>query len=83
MKTSRRSFVKTCAAGAGAISVLPLPTLAKDTKPGDEALEKAAAQPVLNRTSFKDPIIIESIELLRKGREYSGHRDRRGHRNER
>jgi L-alanine-DL-glutamate epimerase-like enolase superfamily enzyme len=68
MQTTRRAFVKTIAAGAGALSVLPTPAVAKDSKPTDEALEQAAARPVLARQLFKDPIIIESIQLLRKGR---------------
>src|ERR1700692_1026056 len=68
MNTSRRTFVKTIAAGAGALSVLPAPAVAKDSKPSAEALEKAAARPVLARETFKDPVIIESIQLLRKGR---------------
>ncbi len=70
MKTSRRSFAKKMALGAGALSVLPGPALAKDTQPDDEALERAAAKPVLARQSFKDPIIIESVEMLRKARQY-------------
>ena len=70
MKTTRRTFVKTLAAatGAGALSVVPTTATAKDSKPDDEALEKAAARPVLNREMFKEPVIIESIQLLRKGR---------------
>ena len=69
MKTTRRTFAKRIALGAGAFSILPA-ALAKDARPSDEALEKAAARPVLDRSFFKDPILIESIELLRKGREY-------------
>src|SRR5436190_20980650 len=70
MKTTRRTFVKTLAAatGAGALSVVPTTATAKDSKPDDEAMEKAAARPVLNREMFKEPVIIESIQLLRKGR---------------
>ncbi len=70
MKTTRRTFVKRIAVSAGAISILPSRAFGKDTKPGDEALEKAAARPVLDLRPFKDPVIIESIELLRKGREH-------------
>src|SRR5262245_27158824 len=68
MKSSRRTFAKQLAFGASALSVLPVS--AKDTKPNDEALEKAAARPVLKRELFKEPVIIESIELLRKGGEH-------------
>jgi len=70
MKTSRRTFTKQMTLGAGALSVLPVPGLAKDTHPDDAALEQAAARPVLARQSFKDPIPIESVEMLRKGRQY-------------
>ena len=35
-----------------------------------DALRKAAEKPVLNTKLFKDPIIIESLELLRKGKEH-------------
>src|SRR6185295_217700 len=35
-----------------------------------EALNQAADSPVLKRDAFKDPITIESIELLKKGRDY-------------
>src|ERR1043166_5071448 len=70
MKTSRREFAKQIALGAGACALLPASAFAKDTHPDDEALEKAAAKPVLNTSLFKTPVIIESIELLRKGRAY-------------
>src|SRR5262245_7971987 len=70
MKTSRRAFTKQMALGAGALSVLPAPALAKDTHPDDPALERAAARPVLDRQGFKDPILIESVEMLRKDRQY-------------
>jgi L-alanine-DL-glutamate epimerase-like enolase superfamily enzyme len=70
MQTSRRSFVTALAAGAGAVSVLPThaaaPKKAKDAT--DEALETAAAKPVFVRAFFKDPVIIESVQMLRKGR---------------
>ena len=71
MKITRRNFL---AAGAAAGS---LPLLAQAgarpaaTRPSalDAALDAAAARPVLNRKLFKDPVTIETIELLRKGRE--------------
>jgi L-alanine-DL-glutamate epimerase-like enolase superfamily enzyme len=70
MKSTRRSFVKKIAAGASVFSILPAHAFAKDTKPTDEALEKAAARPVLDLKSLKDPAIIESIQLLKAGRNY-------------
>lgn len=68
MKFSRRGFLAT---GVGALSLLPVrAALAKDTKPSDDALEKAAARPILDLKGLTSPIIIESIQLLRKGRDY-------------
>jgi len=70
MKTSRRSFTKSVALGAGAFSILPSTVFGKDSRPRDEDLERVAARPVLARELFKEPILIESVEMLRKGREY-------------
>ncbi len=70
MKTTRRGFL---AAGTGAVafSILPArPAFAANTDVTDEALEKAAARPVLDLKGLKEPVIIESIELLRKGKEH-------------
>src|SRR6185436_18973358 len=67
MKITRRNFLVT-AASASAVSAFP--AFGKDTKPNDDALEKASARPVLDLKPFKDPIVIESVELLKKGREY-------------
>ena len=36
----------------------------------EEALEAAAAKPVLKRDLFKDPVIIESIDVFKRGRDY-------------
>jgi L-alanine-DL-glutamate epimerase-like enolase superfamily enzyme len=76
MKLTRRQFLQTSAvAGAGAASI-PLPaqsaasTSSSRASVSDSALEQAAAKPVLQLKGMKDPVIIESIELLRKGREY-------------
>jgi L-alanine-DL-glutamate epimerase-like enolase superfamily enzyme len=70
MKATRRTFVKDLALGAAAFSLLPSRAMARDTKPNDDALIKAASQPVLDLKPFKDPVIIESVELLKKGREH-------------
>ena len=62
MKLHRRSFLG-AAAGAGALTASSAsPTFAADIS--DEALETAAAKPVLNRAAFKEPVIIESITLV-------------------
>jgi len=79
MKFNRRSFLKTttiAGAGAAASPLLaqrpassPSPRLsALDPRPVTEVLlEQAAARPVLQFKGLKDPVIIKSIELLRKG----------------
>jgi L-alanine-DL-glutamate epimerase-like enolase superfamily enzyme len=70
MKTNRRQFLGSALA-AGALSTLPTrrPTIAERSV-SDAALEHVAAEPVLNLSGLKDPVIIESIELLRKGRNH-------------
>src|SRR6266487_1289459 len=72
MKITRRGFL---AAGAAA-SAYPLLAQEKNASRSSRAsaldarLSEAAAQPVLNLKGLADPVIIESIELLRKGREH-------------
>ncbi len=70
MKTNRRKFLGNTVA-AGALTMLPArrTTIAERTVP-DSVLEQAAAHPVLQIDGLKDPVIIESIELLRKGRNH-------------
>ena len=75
MKFTRRNFLRTTAVagvGAAASSLLAQPTNSSSgSRPvADEILERAAAQPVLQFKGLKDPVIIESIELLRKGRDH-------------
>src|SRR5262245_7726361 len=72
MKLTRRNFFTT-AAGASAFPLLSTRSTfgqAKSSDVTDEALEAVAAKPVLNLQGLKDPIIIESIQLLKKGRDY-------------
>ena len=68
MKTTRRNFLGT-AAGVGALSLLHTESVT-GAEVTDEALRKAAEKPVLQTKAFKGPIIIESLELLRKGKEH-------------
>ena len=69
---NRRHFLGTTVA-ASALSLLPTHSaLAAEHEVTDAILEHAAAQPVLQISQLKDPIIIESIELLRKGRNHFG-----------
>jgi len=70
MKFTRRNFLG-LAAGAGAFSMLPVRSaFAGENAVTDEILEQAAAKPVLQLKDLKDPVIIESIELLRKGKNH-------------
>ena len=70
MKSTRRSFIK-MAAGASAFSLASARSaFGQSAKVTDDALERAAAKPVLDLKGLNNPVIIESIELLRKGRDY-------------
>jgi L-alanine-DL-glutamate epimerase-like enolase superfamily enzyme len=68
MKISRRNFLG-ASAGAGAYS-LASSALAAAGEVTDGQLEQAAAKPVLKLAAFKEPVIIDSIELLQKGKEH-------------
>ena len=70
MTTNRRRFLG-MAAGAGAIALArPRFGFGAEADELGAALDVAAARPVLDVAGLKDPVIIESIELLRKGREH-------------
>ena len=72
MKTSRRKFISTAVAGSMAAA---LPTASRSTSslsgPADELKERYARldeilkQPVLKTDLLKEPVIIETLELLR------------------
>jgi L-alanine-DL-glutamate epimerase-like enolase superfamily enzyme len=68
MKCDRRNFLRS-AAGAGALSIA-YPKIGRSADVDHDTLDAAAARPVLDRSAFSDPIIIKSIELLRKGRDH-------------
>lgn len=70
MPSNRRQFLTSAAAIGGGGALLPLnscsQTTATDPNPTDySALDAALAKPVLKRELFPDPVIIESLELLR------------------
>lgn len=69
MQTSRRRFLAG-GASASALAFLPSHASAAQDKVTDDALEQAASRPVLKLDGVSSPIVIESIELLRKGREH-------------
>jgi L-alanine-DL-glutamate epimerase-like enolase superfamily enzyme len=68
MKFTRRNFLG-ITAGAGALPLLGRPAFGQGPIEV-EVLEEAAAAPVLNVAGLNEPVIIESIQLLRKGREH-------------
>src|SRR5579872_2923891 len=66
MRTTRRQFLSSTA-GAGALAAFTPRATAAENKVTDAALEAAARQPVLQIPQLKSPVVIESVELLRKG----------------
>src|SRR5688572_10081225 len=74
MQFDRRSFLAGgLGAGlAGLSSAYTFPGKAKDgsSKPDVRDLDKAAALPVLKTDTLSSPVIIESIKLLKKDRDY-------------
>jgi L-alanine-DL-glutamate epimerase-like enolase superfamily enzyme len=76
MKFNRRHFLRAATVagvGTAAAPLLARPTHSSSGSSGpvtDEVLERAATAPVLQTKKLKDPVVIESIELLRKGRDH-------------
>lgn len=74
MKTNRRNFISLAISGGLAAAALPLESInpvkgiyrsADELKARYEILDKIIGQPVLKKELFKNPVIIESLELLR------------------
>ena len=77
MKTDRRKFIKTAAFSGAASAILPLSSCGSDkekvqtgssrTQTGTDysVLDEVLKKPVLKRELFPDPVIIETMELLR------------------
>lgn len=71
MKRNRRNFLKTAAITSGAAAMLPLSSCAAKAEGGKRTiadytkLDEVLRQPVLKRELFPDPVIIETLELLR------------------
>ena len=73
MRGNRRRFLE-LAAGAGALSLLSWGRAAgAEPAASTQALDQAAAKPVLDAEAVKQPVVIESIELLKAGRDYFVH----------
>jgi L-alanine-DL-glutamate epimerase-like enolase superfamily enzyme len=69
MKTSRRFFLSTAAAAAGAIS-LPCAARGDDKRLTRGELDRIADRPVLNTEFLKEPVTVASVELLKSGNNY-------------
>src|SRR5215510_306898 len=75
MKSHRRSFL-TSAMGAGLAGLSPAHAVQSKAKNGSSSrpdvreLDKAVALPVLRTDGLKSPVVIESIKLLKKDRDY-------------
>ncbi|MEM6319368.1 MAG: mandelate racemase/muconate lactonizing enzyme family protein [Bacteroidota bacterium] len=75
MKNKRRQFLKTTALTAAAAPILgcaSAQSTAKSVTPSDRysKLDAALAQPVLKKELFADPVMIESVELLKYKKNY-------------
>jgi L-alanine-DL-glutamate epimerase-like enolase superfamily enzyme len=75
MKISRRQFSAIAGTSVGAAVGSRLigqssATIAADVEATTEQLRSVGDRPVLDAKLFKEPVVIESIDLLRKGREY-------------
>ena len=68
MKLSRRSLL---AAAAGSVSLVAFRRAAarEAARPGAEELERIAAEPALHLDRLRQPVVLESMELLRNGEE--------------
>jgi hypothetical protein len=81
MQTNRRNFIATALAGGAAAAALPFQARAQFLNaprhglPGTlqerfAKLDAILKEPVFKRELFPDPVIIQSIELLRNKKEY-------------
>jgi L-alanine-DL-glutamate epimerase-like enolase superfamily enzyme len=70
MQWDRRRFMQLAAATGAAPLLAGAKASAAQTDVTVEALEKAAAAPVLKTDFFSSPVVIESVELLRRGRDH-------------
>ena len=72
MKIRRREFLaSTASLAASSHAFCDTPT--SEVPPTDDALLKAANAPLLKLESLDNPLIIESMELLRQGSEFLVH----------
>src|SRR6266566_2081206 len=75
MHTSRRTFIQAAASGTVSAGVLGCATTSKEPAGGParvskQELEGVLAQPVLKVEAIKEPVIVDSVELLRNGKTF-------------
>jgi L-alanine-DL-glutamate epimerase-like enolase superfamily enzyme len=70
MQLNRRRWMKLTAATGAASLLSGSPSIGDEPRVTADALDRAAAQPVLDLRRLTSPVIVESIELLRAGREH-------------
>ncbi len=72
MNLNRRQLLATGLAGGIAAAAVPLSSFGLDEAehPNYTKLDAVLRQPMLKRELFPDPVILESVELLRHGRSY-------------
>ena len=72
MKTDRRDFLAaTMAGGIGSAALaINVGSPGESAKPNYAKLDAVLNKPMFRRELFKEPVIIESVELLRYGRSY-------------
>jgi L-alanine-DL-glutamate epimerase-like enolase superfamily enzyme len=79
MKTNRRNFISTAMAGGMAATTIPLSSCkpvpdtaaaGKDLKSRYAVLDEILMKPVFRKEIFPDPVVIESVELLKDRRNF-------------
>lgn len=72
MQTNRRDFLSNCVAGGAAAAAFPAAARGHNetVQANYAALDEVLARPVFKRELFTNPVIIESVELLRYGRSF-------------
>ncbi len=70
-RTSRRTFMRSAALASG-VALASRQAAAGSSQPGvpEARIAQAAAQPVLRRSLWPDPVIIGSVDLLKGGTEF-------------
>src|SRR5262245_59020299 len=70
MNTSRRSFLKSAAAGASVAAGVAALRAAEPPRVTKGELDRILDAPVLQLDSVKKPVIVASVELLRHGKNF-------------